>query len=182
MHILLFLIQTLFFVLVATALVRGWMNTRQMRMNQQPGVFCIAVTDWFIKPLRRTLPQAWLYVNTDWASFLGALLLSLAYSTLLHVVWGGQAPGVNNLGWMITLPVLALVFLVRTLLQTLMIVALVYAVLSWFQPHSPLSATVSGLVEPVLKPIRRMIPTIGGVDLSVLVLIILIQVGLMITA
>ena len=93
---------------------------------------------------------------------------------------GGQLPGVSALGWIFTLPFVAIVFLVRTMLQTMMVLALVYAVLSWLQPHSPVGATLGQLVEPVLRPIRRIVPTIGGVDLSVLILVILIQVGLMV--
>lgn len=180
MQILLFLLDTLFFVLVAAALVRGWMNSRRLRMNQQPAVFCIAVTDWIVGPLRRTLPKAMAYANNDWASFMAALLLSVMYSSLFHLAMGGQLPGVSSLGWLVTLPFLAIVFLIRTLLQALMVLALVYAVLSWLQPHSPVGATLGQLVEPVLRPIRRIVPTIGGIDLSVLILVILIQVGLII--
>ena len=180
MHILLFLLDTLFFVLVAAALLRGFMNSRRLRMNQQPAVFCVAVTDWIVGPLRRTLPKAMAYSNTDWASFMAALLLSVMYSSLFHAAMGGQLPGVSTLGWLFTLPVLAIVFLLRTLLQALMVLALVYAVLSWLQPHSTMATTLGPLVEPVLRPIRRIVPTIGGIDLSVLILVILIQIGLMV--
>ena len=61
-----------------------------------------------------------------------------------------------------------------------MVLAFVYAVLSWLQPKSPVAATLGQLVEPVLRPIRRFVPTIGGIDLSVLILVILIQIGLMV--
>jgi YggT family protein len=102
------------------------------------------------------------------------------YSSLFHLAMGGQLPGVSSLGWLFTLPFLAIVFLIRTLLQAMMVLALVYAVLSWLQPHSSVGATLGQLVEPVLRPIRRIVPTIGGIDLSVLILVILIQVGLII--
>ena len=180
MQVVLFLLDTVFFVLVAAALVRGWMNSRRLRMTQQPGVFCIAITDWLVGPLRRTLPKAMAYANTDWASYMAALLLSVLYSSLFHAVMGGQLPGVSALGWVFTLPFLALVFLLRTILQTMMVLALVYAVLSWLQPHSSMASTLGPMVEPVLRPIRRIVPTIGGIDLSVLILVILIQIGLMV--
>lgn len=178
MQMLLFLLDTAFFLLIAAAMVRGWMNSRRLRMNQQPGIFCIAITDWVVGPLRRTLPKAMAYANTDWASYMAALLLSLLYSTLFHIAMGGQLPGVSALGWMFTLPFVAIVFLVRTMLQAMMVLALIYAVLSWLQPQSTAGATLGQLVEPVLRPIRRVVPTIGGIDLSVLILIILIQMGL----
>lgn len=178
MQMLLFLLDTAFFILIAAALIRGWMNSRRLRMNQQPGIFCIAITDWVVGPLRRTLPKAMAYANTDWASYMAALLLSLLYSTLFHIAMGGQLPGVSALGWMFTLPFVAIVFLVRTMLQAMMVLALIYAVLSWLQPQSTVGVTLGQLVEPVLRPIRRVVPTIGGIDLSVLILIILIQMGL----
>lgn len=179
MQILLFLIDTLFFFLIAAALLRAWMNTRRMRMTQQPGIFVMAITDWIVQPLRRMLPRAWVQANADWGSFLAALLLALAYSVLLHVLrGGGQAGGVHGLGYAVTIPFIAMMFMLRTVLIGLMLLALVYAILSWVQPHSPVQATLSRLVEPVLAPIRRVIPQIGGVDLSVLILIILLQVGL----
>jgi YggT family protein len=74
---------------------------------------------------------------------------------------------------------MALRILVRTMLQGLMILLIGYAILSWVQPQSPVMATLDRLVSPLLRPIRRVIPLVGGVDLSVLVLIILLQVGLM---
>ena len=178
MRILFFLLDTLFFFLIGAALLRGWMNTRRMRMTQQPGIFVMAITDWIVQPLRKTLPRGLAQSNADWGSFMSAMLLALAYSAIWHLMWGGAAPGVNNLSWTVTVPFVAGTFLLRTVLQGLMVLVLVYAVLSWVQPHSPIGATLSRLVEPVLQPIRRIVPTIGGVDLSVLLLVILLQVGL----
>lgn len=178
MRVLLFLVDTLFFFLVGAALLRGWMNTRRMRMTQQPGVFVMAITDWIVVPLRRTLPRSWVHANMDWGSFAAALILSLAYSAVLHLLYGGGLPGVYSLGWMITLPLQALLFILRTVLQGLMLLALAYAVISWVQPMSPMYGTLERLVEPVLRPIRRIVPQVGGVDLSVLILLILLQVAL----
>lgn len=179
MRIVLFLLDTLFFLLVGAALLRGWMNTRRVRMATQPGPFVIAMTDWLVQPLRRTLPRAWAQANMDWGSFLAALLLALTYSALLHVLWGGTLPGVQALGFLITVPLLALQFILRTVLQGLMLLLLGYAVLSWVQPYSPLIGSLGRLLDPLLAPVRRIVPTIGGVDLSVLVLLILLQIGLM---
>jgi YggT family protein len=50
------------------------------------------------------------------------------------------------------------------------------AVLSWVNPHAPIAPTVDALTQPFLSPIRRVVPLIGGVDLSPLVLILLLQV------
>jgi YggT family protein len=55
---------------------------------------------------------------------------------------------------------------------------LVFAVLSWVQPGAPVMGTLDRLCSPLLRPIRRVVPQIGGMDLSVLVLIVLLQIGL----
>ena len=56
---------------------------------------------------------------------------------------------------------------------------LVQAVLSWISPYSPLSQPVAQLTRPVLRPIQRFLPPIGGVDLSPLIAIVLAQLLLM---
>lgn len=173
MRIVLFLLDTLFFILVAAALLRGWMNTRRLRMTQQPGPFVIAVTDWIVQPLRRTLPRPWAQANTDWGSLLAALLLALAYAGLVALLAGAGD------GYWLGIPLLALHFLLRTVLQGLMVLLLVYAVLSWVQPMTPVLGMLGRLLEPLLAPVRRLVPTVGGVDLSVLVLLIGLQVALM---
>jgi len=46
------------------------------------------------------------------------------------------------------------------------------------QPQAPIQYTLGQLLQPLLAPIRRVLPTVGGVDLSVLLLIVLLQVAL----
>jgi YggT family protein len=52
---------------------------------------------------------------------------------------------------------------------------LVYAVMSWVSPGSPVYDMVARLTEPVLRPFRRVVPLIGGIDLSPLVLLLALQ-------
>jgi YggT family protein len=61
----------------------------------------------------------------------------------------------------------------------MIVLLLMYAILSWVQPGAPVMGTLDRLVAPVLRPVRKVVPLIGGVDLSVLVLILLLQVGLL---
>lgn len=176
MKVVLFLLDTLFFVLVGAALLRAWMNTLRLRMTQQPGLFVMAVTDWLVVPLRKTLPRRWMQANTDWGSLLAATFLCLLYALVWHLLVGAQGrPG----GWVATLPLMAVWFGVRTTLQLLMWLVLGFAVLSWVQPHSPVMAVLDRLVDPFVRPLRRVVPTLGGVDLSALALLLLLQIGLM---
>lgn len=179
MRILLFLLDTLFFFLTGAALLRAWMNTRRLRMTQQPGLFVMALTDWIVRPVRRVLPRAWAQASVDWGSVVAGVLLALLYATLWHLLVEGMAGWVPGADWRVGVPVLMLTFLVRTVIQGLMLLALAYAVISWVQPMSPVYGTLDRLIEPLLRPIRRILPSVGGVDLSVLVLLVLLQIGLM---
>ena len=180
-RILSFLLETIFFVLIAAALLRAWMNWVRVNMSAQPGSFVMALTDWLVKPLRRALPKSLAQSRVDWASVIAAAVLALAYALLwallVGMLWGalGLAPVI-----LLTLLSFALKMLVRVALQTLFILVLGFAILSWVQPGSPAYALLGRLTEPVLAPLRRVIPVVGGVDISALVLIVLLQIALMI--
>lgn len=180
MRIVFFLLDTLFFFLVAAALLRAWMNHLRVHMSAQPGRLAIAVTNWLVAPVRRVLPRSLAQSRVDWGSLMAALLLALAYGGIWMMLAIAQSPvSASPAALVLAIPVMAVKFLLRTLLQGLMVLLLAYAVLSWVQPHSPVLVTLDRLCAPILRPVRRVVPMVGGVDLSVLVLVILLQVGLM---
>jgi YggT family protein len=53
---------------------------------------------------------------------------------------------------------------------------IVQAILSWVNPFAPLAPAIQQLTQPLLAPIRKIIPLVGGVDLSPLALILLLQI------
>lgn len=70
-----------------------------------------------------------------------------------------------------------LISLVNYISLGLSLLLVAYVVLSYFMdPFHPVRATINRIVEPVLNPIRRILPQTGMVDLSPLVAIIVIQV------
>lgn len=182
-RILAFLLETAFFVLIAAALLRAWMNWLRVSMFAQPGNFVMALTDWLVKPLRRALPKQLLQARVDWASVIAAALMALGYALLwwllFSVLTGAPEAGLNFAS-AIFLPVFALKMLLRVTLQTLFMLVLGYAILSWVQPGSKAYGLLARLTEPLLTPLRRVIPAIGGVDLSALVLLVVLQIGMMI--
>ncbi|MBA3592315.1 MAG: YggT family protein [Polaromonas sp.] len=181
-RILAFLLETLFFVLIGAALLRAWMNYLRINMRAQPGIFVMAVSDWIVKPLRRVLPTAVAQSRVDWASVLAAFVLALLY-VLLSVLLIGMLSGAMQVVSPMLLPALllgALKMLLRVALQVAFIAVLAFAITSWVQPGSPIYGLLGRLTEPLLAPLRRVIPQIGGVDLSALVLLLLLQIGLMV--
>lgn len=185
-HVLSFLLETFFFVLIAAALLRAWMNWTRVNMRGQPGVFVMAVTDWLVKRLRLALPKTLAQSKIDRASLLAAVLFALIYGLvwllLFKVILGGA--GLAGLDPIMLLSVLgfALKMLLRVALQTMMILVIGFAILSWVQPVSPAYSLLGRLTEPLLAPLRRVIPSVGGIDLSAIVLIIALQIGLIVLA
>jgi YggT family protein len=184
-RILSFLLETIFFLLIAAALLRGWMNGLRINMSGQPGRFVMALSDWLVKPLRRVLPKSLAQSRLDWASLIAAVLLALVYALVWALLFGallGAAGAFAGFGaeTLAGLLIFAVRMLVRVALQTAFVLVLGFAIVSWVQPGSPVYAVLGRLTEPLLAPFRRVIPTVGGVDLSALVLLLLLQIGLMV--
>jgi YggT family protein len=82
--------------------------------------------------------------------------------------------------WVLTPPqffLVALGSLLGTILMFYTFALVLYVLLSWVAPgtYSPASALVSSLCEPLLRPVRRVIPPLGGIDFSALFVIIALQ-------
>lgn len=176
MQVLVLLIELLMQVLVGAALLRAWMNGLRVNMRVQPGLFVMALTDWLVKPLRRWMPQSLARGRLDWGSLIAAVLMALAYAGALTALTGAAVSNRAGLGAM---PTLGLMFLLRTALQTWSLLLIVWVILSWVQPTSPLHHTLSRLLAPLLAPLRRALPLIGGIDLSPAILLLLLQLALM---
>ena len=83
---------------------------------------------------------------------------------------------------MAVLPLLAVFGLLRLVISGLTGLVIVYAVLSWVQSNSPLVDVIDRLCAPLLRPFRRMIPLVGGIDLSPLALLVVLQIGAIVLA
>ena len=137
------------------------------RSGNPLGPFIFALTDWLVLPLRRVVP-AW--GRWDLASLIGTYLLVLVQYFVLWLL-AGAAAGLP------VVPLLALFGMLRLLVSGLTGLVIVYAVLSWFQTRSTLTDVIERLCAPPLRPIRRLVPLVGGVDLSPLVLLVLLQIA-----
>ena len=70
-----------------------------------------------------------------------------------------------------------LIRLINIISQFIILVVIAKVILSYFMdPYHPLRRTLDNLVEPMLEPIRRVVPLIGMLDFSPLILIILVQI------
>lgn len=175
MQAIVFLLDAVISFFCVLFLLRFMMQAMRVSFAGQPGNFVVALTNWAVKPLRRIIPGIG---GLDWSTVFAAFALQLLLSGILIALSGRFAEAdIAGLAPMI------LWFALRAVLRLtvyIMIGALILqAVLSWINPYSPLSAPAQQLTRPLLDPIRRFIPLIGGIDLSPLVAILLLQALLM---
>ena len=167
------LLEVVVGLVAGTCLLRLYMQQQGIPLSARYnplGRFIFALTDWIVLPLRRLLPSMG---RLDTASLVAAFLLELAQFGLLWVLSGGMGSFTNVL-------LLAVFGLVRLTISGLSGLVMVYAVLSWMPSRSPMTDMLERLVTPPLVPIRRAIPLIGGVDLSPLVLLLILQVAVIV--
>ncbi len=152
-------------ILGGVMLLRFWMQAVRVRPPQSVSQFTFTLSDWLVRPLRRILPGMGGY---DWASLVGAfLVVALATSVFLMVPsMSGEA-----------VAKLALYRFLTWILYGFMALLIIEAVFSWINPHAPLAPFVRALNEPLLRHLRRVVPLVGGLDLSMLVALILIQIA-----
>ena len=171
-QIISFLLEIATGLLGGACLLRLYMQHQRVPFANPVGRFVFALTDWLVLPLRRIVPSMGRW---DMASLVGAYLLKLAQFGLLWVLAGGAA----SAAWV---PLLAVFGLAQMAISGLTGLLIVYVILSWTQTRSPIGVVVDRLCAPLLAPFRRIIPLVGGIDLSPLALLVLLQVAAMVLA
>ena len=162
-----FLLDVIVGLLGGACLLRLYMQYHRVPFGNPLGRFVFAVSDWIVLPLRRIIPSV---RRWDLASGVAAWLLVLAKFLLLWLLMGGA-------GRWAVLPLVSLVGLLQLTVSGLTALLIVYAVLSWVpNASSMLHDLIARLAEPLVRPLRRFVPLIGGVDLSALAAIVLLQV------
>ncbi len=158
-------------LLCGACLLRLYMQYQRIPMSLGSGNpiarFLFALTDWLVLPLRRFVPALGRW---DTASLLAAFLLEFAQFLLLWLLTGARSG-------LLAVPVLAVFGLLRLVVSGFSGLVIVYAVLSWVPTPSVASDLLGRLCAPLLRPIRRHLPLVGGVDLSPLVLLLLLQIA-----
>ncbi len=163
-------------LLAIAFLARTLMQMTRAPFRNPLGVFIVALTNWAVLPLRRIVPGLF---GVDLASVVAAWLVQCAYFGVMAGLTGMLDAGPNVLGGVLWLSFLAVL---RMAVYLLMAVVIIAALLSWINPYSPFAPLFDALARPMLNPVRRLLPTLGGVDLSPLVVLLLLQVVLVVLA
>jgi YggT family protein len=163
LNILRYIIEVASGVLGAVLLLRFWMQAIRVRPPGSVAQFTYTVTDWMVKPLRRIMPGIGGY---DWASLVGAFLVAVVASAFFFL-FGFDAHAVL---------LHALIRFLDWILYGFMALLIIEAIFSWINPNAPLAPFVHALNEPLLRPVRKVVPPLGGMDLSVLVVLVALQI------
>jgi YggT family protein len=169
-QIAVFLVDTLFTFFVFLLLARFHFQWLRVPFHNPAGEFVLVATSWLVMPVRRVIPSLRGY---DIPTLLLAWILQ-ALSLVAQIAIVGGEPRL--------VPVIAVAFvdLLRYSIYILVFALIVQAVLSWVRTHSPFTPVLEAICRPFLRPFRRLIPPLGGFDLTPLVLIVLLQVVLIV--
>jgi YggT family protein len=169
-----FLVNIIFGLIVYAVLLRFLMQVLRAPFRNPLGQAVAALTDWAVKPMRRIIPG---YRGYDWASLILAWFFQALWLAAMFALGAGTVSG-TVVG---LVAVLAIVELLKAALWIITIAVFVQALLSWIAPDGPLAGVLNAMTFPLLRPLRRRIPPLGGVlDLSPLIVIVIAQLLLMV--
>lgn len=166
--IVLMVVQTIASLLAALCLLRAYMQWHGVRMGMGNAVapWVMGLTDWMVLPLRRILPKVG---RIDLGSVLAAFALMLVQGLIIALLFG---MGLNPVSLLLG----ALMDMLGLILSSLFWLLVIGIVVSWLRVDESTVYWIQSLVEPLLRPVRRVLPTVGGLDLSPMVVILLIKV------
>lgn len=162
-----FLVSIIFETYIMIILLRVWLQLARADFYNPMSQFIVKATQPVVAPLRRVIPSLG---GLDLASVIFAYAVACV---MIYALVGLQTSVMPPLTDVL---VIAVIKLIKQCFNIVFYVLILRAILSWIsQGSSPVEHVLSQLSEPILAPIRRFIPAIGGLDLSMLVAILALQ-------
>jgi len=161
-----FLIDTLFDLYIMVVLLRVWLQLARADFYNPFSQFIVKATQPVIAPLRRFIPG---FGGLDVATIIFACVVAIAKIFVLSLVLNFN---ISIAAMLIS----ALAIVITTTFNLLFWILVIRAILSWVSKgQNPIEAVMIQLTEPLLSPVRRIIPAMGGLDLSMLVVLLGLQ-------
>lgn len=163
-----FLIDAIFGLYVMVVMLRFLFQVVRADFYNPISQFVVKVTNPPLKPLRRVVPSVF---GLDMATLLLAFILQVLTIWLVYTITGKAIP-------IASLLILSVGELVSLVLNIYLFSIFVIVILSWINPgtYNPVVGLLHSLTEPVMRPARRILPPIAGLDLSPILVLLAIQV------
>lgn len=166
-----FLLNTLLGLLSLAFLLRFYLQATNAPFRNPLSQAVVTLTDFAVIPMRRAVPSIF---KLDTSTILLTFITQLLLQCLLQWLNGFPFSLAGNSIWLALISVSALH--VANLSMDLFLYAIVaQALLSWVNPYTPIAPALDALTRPILNPIRQIIPSPNGLDLSPLVAILAAQ-------
>jgi YggT family protein len=156
------LVQFFFYAYILIVVLRFLLQVVRADFYNPLSQFIVSATNPVLIPLRKVIPGLF---GIDIASIVLAIILQMVTLQLLLLLAGGGM-----------YPIVALVFgsavkLVGLVLNVYFYSFIILVVISWVAPQTqnPAISVVNSLTEPVLRPIRKLMPSMGGLDFSIMI-------------
>ncbi|GKW13073.1 MULTISPECIES: YggT family protein [Pectobacterium] len=161
-----FLVKTLVDLYVMVLLLRIWMQWSRSDFYNPLSQFVVKITQPIVGPLRRILPSLG---PIDSASLLLAFILTtIKYPLLLLIQVGAISLSPMNL-------LVGFISLIKSAGYLVFWVIIIRSIMSWVsQGRSPIEYLLHQLTEPLMAPLRRIIPVMGGIDFSAMAVILIL--------
>lgn len=175
-QILIFLLDTLLGLFSLALLLRFYFQLLRIPFYNPVSQFLIAVTDFIVRPTRRFIPGLG---GIDLSTLILAWLLESVIVISVYLVQGYDFES-NIIAAMGVMGLLGIIEIIKATLYIILVTIILQAILSWVNPHSPMTPLLENFTRPFLDIFRKRIPPIANVDLSPLFVLIIIQLLLMV--
>jgi YggT family protein len=161
-----FLIDFVFNIYLMVVLLRLWLQFARADFYNPFSQFVVKATQPIVAPMRRILPSIG---RLDTATLVLALLVAGLKIVAINLVLGSTGFDI------LSIILASFLIVVKETLTLVMYVLILRAIMSWVsQGANPMELVLGQLTEPMLAPIRKRLPDMGGLDLSVMVVIVLL--------
>ena len=159
-----FLVETFFSLYILAVMLRFLLQWASADFYNPISQFLVKITHPPLKLLRRFIPSIG---RIDTASIVLMFALQMLSGFIIFTMSGSTTPIAALFLW-------ALVELLKLLINVFVFAILIQVIISWVNPgtYNPAVSLVYNLTEPVLRVVRNVIPSIGGIDLSPLVVLV----------
>ncbi len=161
---LVFIIQTLFGLYILVVMLRFLLQWARADFYNPLSQFIVKVTTPVLRPMRRIIPGVG---GLDFAAIVLMWLLKTLELMLVILITSGIFNPIGPMLW-------AIPQLVELAIHVFIFAILIQVIISWINPgtYNPIIGVINSLTDPLMRPARRLIPPISGLDLSPMLVIL----------